>query len=75
MPSRKVPLRCVLVVCLGLARGVGLREEVDRLEARERALQNLYAEMEKSEAEGRVAALEERVMEEEKLNKAALTSD
>jgi len=65
----------VLVVCLGLARGVGLREEVDRLEARERALQNLYAEMEKSEAEGRVAALEERVMEEEKLNKAALTSD
>jgi len=65
----------VLVVCLGSVWVVGLREEVDRLEARERALQSLYAEMEKSEAEGRVMALEERVMEEEKLNEAALASD
>ncbi|KAH9174252.1 pre-mRNA splicing factor component-domain-containing protein [Lactarius sanguifluus] len=56
----------------------GDREEVDKLEARERALQSLYAELEKekSEAESRVAALEERVMEEaEKLNEAALLSD
>ncbi len=65
----------MLVVCLGSVWVVGLREEVDRLEARERALQSLYAEMEKSEAEGRVMALEERVMEEEKLNEAALASD
>ncbi|KAI9456229.1 pre-mRNA splicing factor component-domain-containing protein [Lactarius psammicola] len=63
---------------MGPARVAGLKEEVDRLEARERALQSLYAELEKekSEAEGRVAALEERVMEEaEKLNEAALASD
>lgn len=62
---------------MGPARVAGLREEVEKLEARERALQNLYAELEKekSEAEGRVAALEERVMEEaEKLNEAALGS-
>jgi len=65
----------VLVVCLGSARVAGLREEVDRLEARERALQSLYAEMEKSEVEGRVAVLEERVMGEEKLNEVALASD
>ncbi len=63
---------------MGPARVAGLREEVDRLEARERVLQSLYAELEKekSEAEGRVAALEERVMEEaEKLNEAALACD
>jgi len=65
----------VLVVCLGLAWVMGLREEVNRLEARERALQSLYAEIEKSKAEGRVVALEERVIEEEKLNEVALASD
>ena len=54
---------------------MGLREEVNRLEARERALQSLYAEIEKSKAEGRVVALEERVIEEEKLNEVALASD
>ncbi|KAI9510380.1 pre-mRNA splicing factor component-domain-containing protein [Russula earlei] len=60
---------------MGPARVASLKEEVDRLEARERALQSLYAELEKEkeEAEGRVAALEERVMEEaEMLNEAAL---
>lgn len=63
---------------MGPARVAALREEVEKLEARERALQNLYAELEKEkrEAEDRVAALEERVMEEaEKLNEAALASD
>ncbi len=65
----------MLVVCLGLAWVMGLREEVNRLEARERALQSLYAEIEKSKAEGRVVALEERVIEEEKLNEVALASD
>ena len=63
---------------MGPARVAALREEMERLEARERALQNLYAELEKekNEAEGRVASLEERVMEEaEKLNEAALGSD
>jgi pre-mRNA-splicing factor CDC5/CEF1 len=60
---------------MGPARVATLKEEVDRLEARERALQSLYAELEKEkrEADGRVAALEERVMEEaEMLNEAAL---
>ncbi|KAH9063675.1 pre-mRNA splicing factor component-domain-containing protein [Lactarius deliciosus] len=63
---------------MGPVRVSALKEEVDRLEARERTLQSLYAELEKekSEAESRVAALEERVMEEaEKLNEAALLSD
>ena len=63
---------------MGPGRVAALREEVEKLEARERALQNLYAELEKEkrEAEDRVAALEERVMEEaEKLNEAALASD
>ena len=60
---------------MGPARVATLGEEVDRLEARERALQSLYAELEKEkrESEVRVAALEERVMEEaEMLNEAAL---
>jgi pre-mRNA-splicing factor CDC5/CEF1 len=60
---------------MGPARVATLKEEVDRLEARERALQSLYGELEKEkrEAEDRVAALEERVMEEaEMLNEAAL---
>jgi pre-mRNA-splicing factor CDC5/CEF1 len=59
---------------MGPARVATLKEEVDRLEARERALQSLYAELEKEnrEAEDRVAALEERVMEAEMLNEAAL---
>jgi pre-mRNA-splicing factor CDC5/CEF1 len=60
---------------MGPARVATLKEEVERLEGRERALQGLYAELEKEkrEAEGRVAALEERVMEEaELLNEAAL---
>ncbi|KAI0259969.1 pre-mRNA splicing factor component-domain-containing protein [Gloeopeniophorella convolvens] len=59
----------------GPARVAGLREEVERLEGRERALQGLYAELvrEKREAEGRVAGLEERLMDEaERLNEAAL---
>jgi pre-mRNA-splicing factor CDC5/CEF1 len=63
---------------MGPARVGALREEVEKLEGRERALQNLYAELEKEkrEAEERVALLEERVMEEaEKLNEAALASD
>lgn len=63
---------------MGPARASALREEVEKLEGRERALQNLYAELEreKGEAEERVAALEERVMEEaERLNEAALASD
>ncbi len=60
---------------MGPARVATLKEEVERLEARERALQSLYAELEKEkrEADGRVVALEERVMEEaEMLNEAAL---
>ena len=60
---------------MGPARVATLKEEVDRLEGRERALQSLYAELEKEKREGedRVAALEERVMEEaEMLNEAAL---
>jgi pre-mRNA-splicing factor CDC5/CEF1 len=60
---------------MGPARVATLKEDVDRLEARERALQILYAELEKEkrEADSRVAALEERVMEEaEMLNEAAL---
>jgi pre-mRNA-splicing factor CDC5/CEF1 len=60
---------------MGPARVSTLKEEVDKLEARERALQSLYAELEKEkrEAESRVAELEERVMEEaEMLNEAAL---
>jgi pre-mRNA-splicing factor CDC5/CEF1 len=65
----------VTEAAVGPARVAALREEVERLEVRERALQGLYAELEreKREAEGRVAELEERVMEEaERLNEAAL---
>ncbi|KAI0003313.1 Cc.Cdc5 protein [Russula compacta] len=60
---------------MGPARVASLKEEVDRLEAKERTLQSLYAELEKEkrEAEDRVASLEEQVMEEaERLNEAAL---
>ncbi|KAI0253901.1 pre-mRNA splicing factor component-domain-containing protein [Lactifluus subvellereus] len=60
---------------MGPARVAGLKEEVEKLEARERALQGLYAELEKErgEAEGRVSEMEERVMEDaERLNEAAL---
>jgi pre-mRNA-splicing factor CDC5/CEF1 len=65
----------VTEAAVGPARVASLREEVERLEVRERALQGLYAELEreKREAEGRVAELEEQVMEEaERLNEAAL---
>ena len=60
---------------MGPARVASLKEEVDRLEAKERTLQSLYAELEKEkrEAEERVASLEEQVMEEaERLNEVAL---
>jgi pre-mRNA-splicing factor CDC5/CEF1 len=60
---------------MGPARVATLKEFVDRLEERERMLQNLYGELEKDkrESEVRVAALEERIMEEaERLNEAAL---
>jgi pre-mRNA-splicing factor CDC5/CEF1 len=60
---------------MGPARVTTLKEEVDTLEARERTLQSLYAELEreKRESETRVAAMEERVMDEaEMLNEAAL---
>lgn len=52
-----------------------LKEEVERLERREKVLQERYAELEaeRRESEGRVAALEEKVMlEAEALNEAAL---
>jgi len=63
---------------MGPARVASLKEEVEGLEGRERTLQSLYAELEKEkrEAEGRVAVLEERVMEEaEMLNEAALAAE
>ena len=59
----------------GPMRVSALKEEVEKLESRERSLQSLYAELakEKSDAEERVAALEERaMMEAEALNEAAL---
>lgn len=59
----------------GPRRVEGLREEVERLERRERSLQERYAELdsERKESEARVASLEERVMAEaEALNEAAL---
>ncbi|GJE97929.1 pre-mRNA splicing factor component-domain-containing protein [Phanerochaete sordida] len=59
----------------GPARVGALKEEVERLEARERMLQGRYAELahERRETEGRVAALEDRLMAEaEALNDAAL---
>jgi pre-mRNA-splicing factor CDC5/CEF1 len=60
---------------MGPARVATLKEEVDKLEARERVLQSLYGELEKEKrvSESRVLALEERVMDEaERLNEAAL---
>ena len=60
---------------MGPARIATLKEEVDMLEAWERALQSLYGELEKEkrEFESRLSALEGQVMEEaERLNEAAL---
>ncbi|KAF5331050.1 hypothetical protein D9619_005704 [Psilocybe cf. subviscida] len=62
---------------VGPRRVEGLREEVEKLEQRERMLQMHYAELaaEKQDAESRVAALEEKVMEEaEALNEAQLAA-
>jgi len=59
----------------GPARVESLKEEVDKLARRERMLQDRYAELvsERRDAEGRVAAQEERIMmEAEALNDAAL---
>ena len=59
----------------GPARVETLKEEVDKLARRERMLQDRYAELvsERRDAEGRVAAQEERIMmEAEALNDAAL---
>ena len=52
-----------------------LKEEVERLERRERGLQGRYAELEQErrDAEARIAALEDKLMAEaEALNEAAL---
>ena len=60
---------------LAPARVAALKEEVEKLERRERTLQERYAEleMERRESQARVAALEEKVMAEaEALNEAAL---
>lgn len=62
----------------GPARVTHLKEEVEKLESRERILQIIYAELEreKRESEERVAALEERVMmEAEALNEAVLAAE
>lgn len=59
----------------GPRRVSGLKEEVEKLERREKALQQRYAELdlERKESETRVAVLEERIMlEAEALNEAAL---
>lgn len=59
----------------GPRRVLGLKEEVEKLERREKMLQQRYAELdsERKESEARVAALEERIMlEAEALNEAAL---
>lgn len=59
----------------GPARVTALREEVEKIERRGRSLQEKYAELEaeRREAEGRVAAMEEKIMlEAEALNEAAL---
>jgi pre-mRNA-splicing factor CDC5/CEF1 len=59
----------------GPRRVSALKEEVEKLERREKTLQERYAELdlERKESEARVAALEERVMvEAEALNEAAL---
>ena len=60
---------------LGPVRVTALKEEVEKLERRERTLQERYAELEieRRESQARVAALEEKVMAEaEALNEAAL---
>ncbi|KAH9951419.1 pre-mRNA splicing factor component-domain-containing protein [Amylocystis lapponica] len=59
----------------GPARVSALKEEVDKLERREKLLQERYAELdtERRDSQARVAALEERLMAEaEALNEAAL---
>ncbi|KAI0049679.1 hypothetical protein FA95DRAFT_1581584 [Auriscalpium vulgare] len=63
---------------LGPVRVSALREEVEKLESRERTLQSLYGELEreKRESEGRIAGLEERLMAEaEALNEMALAEE
>lgn len=60
---------------LGPVRVSALKEEVEKLERRERNLQERYAELEteRRESQDRVAALEEKLMAEaEELNEAAL---
>ncbi|RPD65783.1 hypothetical protein L226DRAFT_499896 [Lentinus tigrinus ALCF2SS1-7] len=62
---------------MGPIRLAGLKEEVEKLEQRERRLQERYAELdsERREAVSRVGALEERVMAEaEALNEEALAA-
>ncbi len=62
---------------VGPRRVESLREEVDRLELREKTLQMRYAELaaEKQESESRVALLEEKVMTEaEAYNEAQLSA-
>lgn len=62
---------------VGPLRVAGLKEEVERLERREKLLQERYAEVdaERREASERVAALEERIMAEaEAMNEAALAA-
>lgn len=62
---------------VGPRRVSSLREEVDKLERRERLLQERYAELaaERRESESRVALLEEKMMAEaEALNEAQLAS-
>ncbi|CDO68996.1 hypothetical protein BN946_scf184834.g3 [Trametes cinnabarina] len=64
-------------MAMGPLRLAALKEEVEKLEQRERRLQERYAELdaERREALSRVAALEERVMEEaEALNEEALAA-
>ncbi|KZT66724.1 hypothetical protein DAEQUDRAFT_695271 [Daedalea quercina L-15889] len=60
---------------VGPVRVSALKEEVEKLERRERSLQERYAELEaeRRESQARVIALEEKMMEEaEALNEAAL---
>ncbi|KAI0062211.1 hypothetical protein BV25DRAFT_1825641 [Artomyces pyxidatus] len=63
---------------MGPVRVSALREEVEKLEGRERMLQSVYGELEreKRELEGRVGELEERLMAEaEALNEMALAEE
>lgn len=62
-------------VATGPVRVAALKEEVEKLESRERMLQGRYAELEheRRDAEARIAALEDKLMAEaEALNEAAL---